>query len=82
LNQFTSEAIGLPVKAGPAEATSIGNIMMQLMALDELDCLSDAREVVQASFETATFESCKTDAWEEAYGKYLEVSTKSKVFNA
>jgi len=82
LNQFTAEAVGLPVKAGPAEATSIGNIMMQLMALDELDCLSDAREVVQVSFETATFESCKTEAWEDAYGKYLEISTKSKVFNA
>jgi rhamnulokinase len=82
LNQFTSEAVGLPVKAGPAEATSIGNIMMQLMALGKLDCLSDARAVVQASFETATVESCKTEAWEDAYGKYLEISTQSKVFNA
>jgi sugar (pentulose or hexulose) kinase len=82
LNKFTSEAIGLPVKAGPAEATSIGNILMQLMALKELDCLPDAREVVRSSFETSTFEACKTDAWEDAYGRYLEIITKSKTINA
>jgi sugar (pentulose or hexulose) kinase len=81
LNKFTAEAIGLPVKAGPAEATSIGNIMMQLMALKELDCLPDAREVVRSSFETSTFEACKTDAWEDAYGRYLEIFTKSNIIN-
>jgi len=81
LNQFTAEALGLPVRAGPAEATSIGNISIQLMALNELDCLADSRDIIRASFETATFESCKTDPWEEAYIKYIEIITKSKTFN-
>ena len=52
--------------------------MMQLMALKELDCLPDAREVVRSSFETSTFEACKTDHWEEAYRTYLEMMTKTK----
>jgi sugar (pentulose or hexulose) kinase len=81
LNRFTAEATGLTVKAGPAEATAIGNIMMQLMALKELDCLPDARKVVRSSFETSIYEACKTDAWEDAYGRYLEISTKSKKIN-
>ncbi len=82
LNKLTAEAIGLPVKAGPAEATSVGNVMMQLLALKEFDCLSDAREIVRSSFETSMFEACKTDAWEDAYGRYLEISAKGKTINA
>jgi rhamnulokinase len=81
LNQFTSEAIGIPLKAGPVEATAIGNIMQQLVALKEMDNLEDCRKVIQASFETDSFESSRSDAWEQAYGRYLEVIRKSKTFN-
>lgn len=36
LNRLTSEATGLPVVAGPVEATAIGNVLCQLMAVGEM----------------------------------------------
>lgn len=81
LNKFTSEAIGIPLKAGPVEASAIGNIMQQLIAVGELGCLDDCRQVIQASFETAVFEAARSGAWEEAYGRYLEIIHQSKTFN-
>jgi sugar (pentulose or hexulose) kinase len=81
LNKFTSEALGIPLKAGPVEATAIGNIMQQLIALKEMDCLNSCRNVIQASFETASFEPAKPDEWDQAYGRYLEIIHKSNTFN-
>ena len=46
LNKFTEEKTGRKVIAGPAEATAIGNILCQLIALKELEGLSQAREVL------------------------------------
>jgi rhamnulokinase len=81
LNKFTAEAANLTVKAGPAEASAIGNVMMQLIAMRELDCLGNCRKVVEESFESAVFEANNSDAWEEAYGRYQEIILSSKTFN-
>lgn len=43
LNQFTANAINLPVIAGPAEATAIGNIMMQAKATSRVFAHRNAR---------------------------------------
>ena len=51
LCQWTADATGLPVLAGPEEATLIGNLLVQAMALGELASLAEARDVVRASFE-------------------------------
>ena len=81
LNRLTAEATGVFVNAGPAEASSIGNIMLQLMALGELDSIEDSRRVIKASFETTTYEAQRTDAWDEAYSKFLELISQSKTYN-
>lgn len=47
LNRLTADATGLPVYAGPAEATALGNALVQLVALGELDGLDQAREVIR-----------------------------------
>jgi rhamnulokinase len=49
LCQLTADACGLPVLAGPAEATSIGNLLVQAVAAGELASLDDVREVVRRS---------------------------------
>ena len=46
LSQYTADVLNRPVTAGPVEATAIGNIMSQLIALKEVDDLNQAREVV------------------------------------
>lgn len=51
LNQLTANATGLPVYAGPTEGTALGNLMVQMMAQEELKDLDEAREVERNSFE-------------------------------
>ncbi len=56
LCQMTADKCGIPVVAGPAEATSIGNICSQLIARGELSGISEARELVRRSCEPTVYE--------------------------
>lgn len=70
LSQMTADACGIPVLAGPEEATAIGNLMMQLMAAGEVSGLLEARSVVAASFEQKQYlPTAERALWDEAYGK-------------
>ncbi|MGC6767987.1 rhamnulokinase [Enterococcus sp. LJL51] len=51
LNQLTANAAGIPVEAGPGEATAIGNILMQMIATGIFNNLEEARKVIQKSFD-------------------------------
>jgi sugar (pentulose or hexulose) kinase len=66
LCQMTADATGLPVIAGPTEATEIGNLLVQAIALDEIGSLEQARAVVRASFESRVYEPGSSDGWLEA----------------
>jgi rhamnulokinase len=55
LNQLTANATGLPVVVGPVEATAIGNLLIQALALGQLESPAHLRRVVEASFPTRTF---------------------------
>lgn len=74
LNQMTANAVGRPVVAGPGEATAIGNLLAQAMALGELDSLDSLRAVVRASFDTREFMPEHAAVWEEAYGRFLALT--------
>jgi sugar (pentulose or hexulose) kinase len=76
LNRFTAEATGVPVVAGPAEATALGNFTAQLMALGEVESLSQAREIISRSFGTDTYTPGHVDGWDEVYGKFLDIMNK------
>jgi rhamnulokinase len=67
LCQWTADASGLPVLAGPADATAIGNLLVQAVALGELASLEEAREVVRVSFAPALYEPADRGRWDEAY---------------
>lgn len=70
LSQFTANAINRPVIAGPIEATAIGNIICQLVALGEIKDLSQGRAIVEKSFPSEVFTPQDTSLWEDAYGKF------------
>lgn len=70
LNQFTANAAGRPVVTGPAEATALGNVLVQAYARREIDSLAGIREVVRNSTELATFEPDGGGAWEDAYARF------------
>ena len=74
LSSMTADACGIPVSAGPEEATAIGNLMMQAMAAGEIANLAEAREVVSASFELKYYEpSAERNLWDDAYDRYGRV---------
>ena len=73
LNQFTCNAVGVPVVAGPSEGTAIGNIMLQAKANGLVKDIAEMRQLISTSIETALFTPEQPEAWEEAYQKYLSV---------
>ncbi|MBK8933610.1 MAG: rhamnulokinase [Chloroflexi bacterium] len=73
LNQMTANATGLPVIAGPIEATVIGNASVQLIALGEIADINQARAIVAEMAELAHYEPQETAVWTDMYGRYQEI---------
>jgi rhamnulokinase len=73
LSQFTANAISRPVIAGPTEATAVGNIIVQLIALGEIKDLSEGRALVRKSFETSLYEPTNKVNWDSAYERFLSI---------
>lgn len=73
LDQFAADATGRTVVAGPVEATALGNVLVQAVALGHIGSIAEGREVIARSFELKTFESRDTAAWDEAYQRYLQI---------
>ena len=71
LCQLTADATGLPVHAGPAEATAVGNLLVQAMADGRIASLGELRQVVRDSFPVETFEPSGHADWEAAYQRFL-----------
>lgn len=78
LNTFTASAIGRKVIAGPAEASALGNVLMQARASGQLSSLDDGRRLVADSIEQAVYEPVDVDKWSSAYHKYKETILKNK----
>lgn len=74
LNQFTADACGRPVHAGPVEATAMGNLLLQAIGRGKLSGLDDLRAVVARSFPIETFEPGDGDAWDEAAARFAAFS--------
>ena len=74
LCQFTADATGTPVVAGPIEATAIGNIAVQAIACGLIGSIFEAREVIRRSFSVITYESQGSARWEEAYARFLKIT--------
>ena len=71
LNQFTADAAGRPVVAGPVEATATGNMLVQAMTHGLISGTKDMRLLVRRSFSLTEIRPCESQAWEAAYGRYL-----------
>ena len=73
LNQYTANAIGKRVVAGPSEATAIGNVMMQAVAAGVVGSLAEARKIIRDSIETDEFLPEDIEAWNDAYSKFKKL---------
>ncbi|MBP9482356.1 MAG: rhamnulokinase, partial [Parabacteroides sp.] len=76
LNQFTANAIGILVIAGPSEATAIGNGLVQAKAAGLVADRWEMRKIIAASVNLETFTPEDNTLWEEAYIKYQSTILK------
>jgi rhamnulokinase len=75
LNQLTADATGRDVFAGPVEATAIGNVLVQAMALGYIESLQAGRALVRRSFDVTGYQprAAQAEAWDAAYERYYEL---------
>lgn len=76
LNQFTADATGKHVIAGPVEATALGNVGVQILATGEASSLPEVRAIIDRSFPTEVFEPRDPDKWEQhaqRFEQYCEI---------
>ena len=73
LNQFTADATGRQVLAGPVEATALGNVLVQALAAGRLGSLAEGRALIRQSFPLETFDPRPDARWEAAYQTYLRL---------
>ena len=70
LNQFTADATGARVLAGPVEATALGNAAVQILATGGAASLKDVRAIIERSFPVEVFEPRETDQWIKAAERF------------
>jgi rhamnulokinase len=75
LCQMVADACGRRVVAGPAEATSLGNVMLQAIATGRISSFEFGRACIGESVQCIEYEPHATGAWDDAYGRFrtLEV---------
>jgi rhamnulokinase len=75
LTQFTADACGIEVLAGPQECTAIGNIMLQAKASGSVADIWQMRQIIADSVDmTAYHPTGDQGAWAAAYERYLEIT--------
>ena len=70
LNQFTANATGCRIMAGPVEATALGNIAMQMLATGAVRTLEEARAAIERSFPTDLYLPEETALWQSHYRRF------------
>ena len=76
LMQWTADATRLPVIAGPAEGTALGNTLVQVRAAGGVDTLTDMRRIVARSIELKHYSPNHTPDWEQAYARFLKLAPR------
>ena len=74
LNQYSANAIGIPVETGSSESTAVGNVMMQAKWVGVVETISEMRMMIRESLDDSKrYEPQQSEVWSEAYDKYLKV---------
>jgi len=75
LNQFTADALGVEVLAGPQEGTAIGNIMLQAKAAGEVGDVWEMRRIIANSIDLVRYQpTADKTQWDAAFEKYLAIT--------
>ena len=76
LCELASQSLGIPVIAGPIEATALGNIVLQLIALGEIENIDEGRRIIAHSEKVKTYNEEHTSEWDEAYIRFCKIIKK------
>jgi rhamnulokinase len=76
LCQLTADACGCPVIAGPVEASSLGNVMVQAVATGCLSSIAQGRESIAASCELVTYEPVPSEQWGSACERFRRLEER------
>ncbi len=74
LCQLTADITGLPVLAGPEEATALGNVLVQARALGEVGSAAEMRALVAQSATIRRYEPTADHRDDETYERFLAVT--------
>lgn len=75
---MTADACGIPVSAGPVEATVYGNVALQLLAMGEIRDISECREIIRNTESLLQYEPADCMRWTEAFGTFSKVCTEGR----
>lgn len=78
LCKMTASSTGIQVAAGPAEATALGNILLQLVALGDIKNIDDGRKIIRQREELKFYLPEKAEQWNSEYKRYLKLLNKIK----
>lgn len=73
LCQMTADSLGIPVVAGPTEATALGNILLQLVALGDISSIEEGRALLRKQEKVKEYLPMNTEIWECAYEKFRKI---------
>ena len=76
LCELAAQSLGIPVIAGPVEATALGNIMLQLIALGEIESIEKGREIIAETEKVKKYEEKHTSDWDEAFERFCKIIKK------
>ncbi len=76
LCELAAQSLGVPVIAGPIEATALGNIVLQLIALGEIESIEKGRAIIAETEKVKKYENEHTPDWDEAYIRFCKIVNK------
>jgi sugar (pentulose or hexulose) kinase len=74
LHHFIANALQLPVVIAPANATAIGNVLVQALAMGRINSLPEARQIVDQSFKMGSVLPHPAGIWAPVYERYLQLT--------
>ena len=72
LCRMTADCTGIPVIAGPVEATALGNILIQLVALGEVESIGQGRALIARTEPLKRYEPAGREGWKEAIARFRQ----------
>lgn len=81
LSQFTANATQRVVVTGPVEASAMGNVVGQLLALGEIESVSDVTKLVRHSVEPVSYLPRDSELWDTAYEQFQRITARQAEFS-